>query len=230
MTRLRLRRDVIWRIENQRLRLLDPATRQARFYKADVTGHLDEDGTVSDRMLGSALFGALQAARLLEPADDEAATTDDALSARRAWGHGPLNVTVQVTDACNMRCGHCHNRERGTERIDLARFRTLVAELRTMRVFNVNISGGEPLLHPDVIELVAAVYAAGLNVTMSTNATLLTHELACGLFASGLRRVHVSLDSSVARNMTGSEAVETPTPDWSRDFRFFVPVALPTLL
>jgi MoaA/NifB/PqqE/SkfB family radical SAM enzyme len=198
VTRLRLRRDVVWRIENRRLWLLDPVSRQARFYQADVAGHLDDEGNVSERMVGSALFDALQAAGLLEPVNGEdAVTADVVLPAVHARGHGPLNVTVQVTDACNMRCGHCHNLKVGTQHLDLARFRSLVTEFRALRVFNVNVSGGEPLLHPDVVELVSAVHAAGLSVTMSTNATLLTPKLAHRLAAVGLRRVQVSLDSSV---------------------------------
>lgn len=203
MTGMRLRRDVLWRIENQRLWLLDPQTRRARFYRADVTGYLDENGNVDDRMLGSPLLAALRDANLLEFADDETTRTTDALPARIAGGHGPLNVTVQVTDACNLRCGHCHNRERGARRIAPSQFRTLVTELRAMRVFNVNVSGGEPLLHPNVVELVSTVHSAGLNVTMSSNATRITDELAEELSLAGLRQVHVSLDSSVPSEHDG---------------------------
>jgi radical SAM protein with 4Fe4S-binding SPASM domain len=55
-------------------------------------------------------------------------------------------------------------------------------------------SGGEPLMRPDVLELIAAAKAAGLRAVLSTNGTLINEELAGKLSAAGLSYVGVSLD------------------------------------
>jgi radical SAM protein with 4Fe4S-binding SPASM domain len=55
-------------------------------------------------------------------------------------------------------------------------------------------SGGEPLMRPDVLELIASAKAAGLRAVLSTNGTLIDDELAGKLSAAGLSYVGVSLD------------------------------------
>jgi cyclic pyranopterin phosphate synthase len=62
-------------------------------------------------------------------------------------------------------------------------------------VRRVRLTGGEPLLHPDVVEVVAHMASLGLDdVALTTNATRL-ERLAAPLRAAGLRRINVSLDS-----------------------------------
>ena len=74
-------------------------------------------------------------------------------------------------------------------------FRALVTELRSMRVFNVNLSGGEAMLHRRIVDMVGLVYSLGMKVTMSTNCTLADLAKVTALREAGLRQVHISLDS-----------------------------------
>jgi cyclic pyranopterin phosphate synthase len=71
---------------------------------------------------------------------------------------------------------------------------------------SVKFTGGEPLLRPDLLEIVQSV-PAGMESSLTTNGTLLA-DLADGLKSSGLRRVNVSLDSlnpETYKKITGTD-------------------------
>ena len=94
---------------------------------------------------------------------------------------GPRTVHVDVTNACNAACITCWDhspllveaRPAGWKkrRIDAAAFHALVADLAAIgSVKNVILSGmGDPLVHPDIYEMIAAVKDHGWHVTVMTN-------------------------------------------------------------
>jgi MoaA/NifB/PqqE/SkfB family radical SAM enzyme len=94
---------------------------------------------------------------------------------------GPLDVHVDVTNTCNAACISCWDhspllhtarpRSWKRHRIDKARFLSLVDELAALgSVRHFVISGmGEPLTHPDIYELIAAVKAQGWRLTVISN-------------------------------------------------------------
>jgi cyclic pyranopterin phosphate synthase len=110
----------------------------------------------------------------------------------------PRSVRVSLTDRCDLACVYCRpSRSDGylEERMDEASWRTMMDGLVASGVRRVRITGGEPLLYPRVVEMVA--YAASLGIddlALTTNATRLD-KLARSLAAAGLRRLTVSLDS-----------------------------------
>ena len=97
-----------------------------------------------------------------------------------------------------MACVYCRpSRNDGylEERLDEVGWRAMMSGLVASGVRRVRITGGEPLLYPRVVEMVA--YAASLGIddlALTTNGTKLA-KLARPLAAAGLRRVTVSLDS-----------------------------------
>ncbi|NUP05634.1 MAG: GTP 3',8-cyclase MoaA [Polyangiaceae bacterium] len=118
----------------------------------------------------------------------------------------PRSVRLSVTDRCDFACTYCRpSRSDGyvRERLDVKAWRVLVEGLVRAGVRRIRLTGGEPLIHPDVVRIietiVLAAEAAGvsrdeLDLALTTNASQLA-RLAVPLAASGLRRVNVSIDT-----------------------------------
>jgi cyclic pyranopterin phosphate synthase len=112
----------------------------------------------------------------------------------------PRTVRISLTDRCDLACVYCRpSRSDGylEKRLDDDAWRAMVQALVQAGVRRVRITGGEPLLHPRVTELVRYVASLGVeDLALTTNATLL-EKLARPLRDAGLRRLTVSLDSLV---------------------------------
>jgi cyclic pyranopterin phosphate synthase len=120
------------------------------------------------------------------------------------FGRPLRDLRVSVTDRCNFRCVYCMPKEvygrdfHFLERTALLSFEEIT---RLARVFaglgveKIRLTGGEPLIRRDLERLVAMLAAiGGLDLTLTTNGSLLAHK-AAALAAAGLKRVTVSLDS-----------------------------------
>lgn len=111
-------------------------------------------------------------------------------------------LRLSVTDRCDLRCAYCMP-ERQTflprsEVLSLEELHQLALGFIARGVTKLRLTGGEPLVRRDMIELVRALgrkLGDGLDeLTLTTNGTRLT-EFADDLFAAGVRRVNVSLDT-----------------------------------
>jgi cyclic pyranopterin phosphate synthase len=105
---------------------------------------------------------------------------------------------LSLTDRCDLACIYCRpNRSDGylERRLDLAAWTTMVDGLVRAGVRRVRLTGGEPLLHKDVVNVVRSLAAMPLDdIALTTNATRLA-DLAAPLREAGLRRVNISLDT-----------------------------------
>lgn len=113
----------------------------------------------------------------------------------------PRAVRISITDRCDLACLYCRpGRNDGyfpaEARLGAEHWVSLVAGLVARGVTRVRITGGEPLLHPHVVEIVRAVaHLEGVeDVALTTNATRLV-ELAQPLRDAGLQRINISIDS-----------------------------------
>ena len=116
------------------------------------------------------------------------------------------DLRVSVTDRCNFRCTYCMPKEifgtnyRFMPRAELLSFEEIV---RVARLFidagveKIRLTGGEPLIRRDIHELVAKLSTLPglLDLTLTTNASLLTRSRAQALREAGLSRITVSLDA-----------------------------------
>ena len=111
-------------------------------------------------------------------------------------------LRLSVTDRCDLRCAYCMP-ERQTflprsEVLSLEELQQLALGFIARGVTKLRLTGGEPLVRRDMIELVQALgrkLGDGLDeLTLTTNGTRLA-EFADDLFAAGVRRVNVSLDT-----------------------------------
>ena len=88
----------------------------------------------------------------------------------------PICLTWELTYACNLACVHClsSSGRRDPGELTPAEARGIVDELVALKVFYVNIGGGEPMLRPDFFDLVEYAVERKVGVKFSTNGTRLT--------------------------------------------------------
>ena len=131
------------------------------------------------------------------------------------FGRPVENIRVSVTQRCNFRCIYCHREgqlfnsktEMSAEEIE-----RIVRVAASLGVWGVKLTGGEPLLRKDIIEIVQKISKIpGINdISMTTNGFLLA-KYADQLREAGLSRVNVSLDTlnpKKFREITGVDAHE----------------------
>lgn len=115
---------------------------------------------------------------------------------RTSVGGDGRKALIQITERCNLHCAHCfvssgdwgeHMRyEDIVERV--------LPRLRRARVERVTLTGGEPFVHPSIMEICAAVADIGLPVGICPNATQTTDEQIARLAALGDVHINVSFD------------------------------------
>ena len=121
-----------------------------------------------------------------------------AVAARQPYR--PVYVKIKLFYGCNLRCEMCnHWRDTREPPLSIARFKEILAELAGLGCQKVHFSGGEPLLRPQLPELVGLASDLGMRVTLTTNGTLLDKPTAKRLVEAGLRGVNVSIDSPVRK-------------------------------
>jgi MoaA/NifB/PqqE/SkfB family radical SAM enzyme len=126
----------------------------------------------------------------------------EALAASLETGGPPpllRDAKIKLTSLCNLRCVMCKYWQ--TERedaLDSGRWRAVFAELVELGCRKLHFSGGEVFLRRDVLDLVESAVGLGLKVNVTTNGTLVDHERARRLAASGVNSVSISLDGPTA--------------------------------
>lgn len=123
-----------------------------------------------------------------------------------------LSLRISVTDRCQLRCGYCMPPEGvpllgRDEILSYEEITALVACLQEeFGLTKIRITGGEPLVRPDIERLVAKLADLGIpDLALTTNGLHLA-EMAPVLRRAGLHRVNVSLDSmshDTFRRLTG---------------------------
>jgi|RhiMethySRZTD1v2_1073278.scaffolds.fasta_scaffold333149_2 MoaA/NifB/PqqE/SkfB family radical SAM enzyme len=109
----------------------------------------------------------------------------------------PQRVIVEPTNACNLKCSYCGNKDmlRRWTWLEWDVYQRLVGEMRALGVPRLTLhTVGEPTLHPRLPQMVALAKSAGLTVTLSTNGTLLSEERARALVEAGPDILSLSVD------------------------------------
>lgn len=112
----------------------------------------------------------------------------------------PFSVVFAVTYRCQCHCVHCSvgdypvsNNELSTQEIT-----ELIDAIDAWGPIKVTFFGGEPLLHPDIVELVAHASARGIRTALDTNGIALTEEKLSALKRAGIGNINISIDSAQA--------------------------------
>jgi radical SAM protein with 4Fe4S-binding SPASM domain len=112
----------------------------------------------------------------------------------------PWYVKLKVFYGCNLKCEMCnHWRDTREPPMSADRFKEVLRELARLGTKKIHISGGEPMLRPQVPELVEEAATLGIKVTMTTNGTLIDKARAKRLVEGGLRGVNISIDSPIRK-------------------------------
>lgn len=146
-----------------------------------------------------------------QPRDDAAASLPTVPAARPAnapsglvdrYGRRATDMRLSLTDKCNLRCTYCMPAE-GLEWLAKQAIMSAEEIIRIVRigverlgVRELRLTGGEPLVRHDLVDIIAALRAAhpDLPISMTTNGVGLARK-AASLKAAGLSRINVSLDS-----------------------------------
>ena len=110
-------------------------------------------------------------------------------------------VVWNLTKQCNLRCLHCYAHATPGPAPDELTHGEALALLQDLNDFGVPVvlfSGGEPLMRPDLLDLVDWTVKHGGRAVISTNGTLITRDLAGRLKQLGLSYVGISLDGVAA--------------------------------
>lgn len=117
-----------------------------------------------------------------------------------SYGRPHTNLRVSVTDRCNIRCYYCMPEDvKFGAREDILRFEEIerVVDVMTgLGVDKIRLTGGEPLVRKDLTRLIERITSMPSirDLALTTNAVLLA-EQASALYAAGLRRINIHLDT-----------------------------------
>lgn len=108
---------------------------------------------------------------------------------------------IEITNICNLQCSFCPGTGRKKEFMPPERFRVLAERLRGYVTYLYLHVMGEPLLHPQLGEILSAAAETGFRVCLTTNGTLLGERGDVVLAAAGIHKVSVSLHSAEGNGM-----------------------------
>jgi len=119
---------------------------------------------------------------------------------RVAWNtlarRSPIDAQLVVTRRCNLSCGYCHEYDRTSLPVPTDVAKERIDVLHRLGTASISLLGGEPLLHPDVVELIR--YISRRRVAgIITNGFLLTDEMIRALNDARLDYLQLSIDAAV---------------------------------
>jgi len=111
--------------------------------------------------------------------------------------HPLEEIVIEITNNCNLNCIHCYNDSghKGEDELTLEEIYQLIDEIKRLGVLKINLSGGEPLMHPHFFEIAHYIRDSSLGLDLFTNGTLVTRRVARKLKELNVLKVSVSLDS-----------------------------------
>ena len=107
----------------------------------------------------------------------------------------PILVHLVATRRCNLSCAYCNEYDQVSQPVPLDTLVQRVDHLASLGTSIITLTGGEPLLHPDLDGVVARIRQHGIIATVITNGYLLTKQRIERLNSSGLDYLQISIDN-----------------------------------
>jgi cyclic pyranopterin phosphate synthase len=131
------------------------------------------------------------------------------------YGREVSDLRISLTQRCNLACVFCHmeGQPQSAEELPPDQIEAIVRAGARNGIHRVKLTGGEPTLRSDLLEIVQRLRPYVQELSMTTNGLRLV-ELAAPLKAAGLDRVNVSLpslDPATYRELTGVDGVAKVT-------------------
>ncbi len=116
--------------------------------------------------------------------------------------HYPLRMVAwELTRNCNLNCIHCRARASAgphDDELSLAECKVILDDISAFASPTIIVTGGEPLLRPDIFDIISYGRDKGLRMVIAVNGTLLDESAAGRLKEAGILRVSMSLDGKDA--------------------------------
>ncbi|MBT4484909.1 MAG: radical SAM protein [Candidatus Latescibacteria bacterium] len=137
------------------------------------------------------------------------------------------SIELAVTYKCQAQCHKCYSKnliDKNRSYLTIDQIRDIIDQAMKLGLIHVNITGGEPTLRKDIIEIVKACHPNEIMVSLVTNAYVMTREKMKQLKEAGLNTIQISLDSSVSdihnklRGLNGIYDKVMATASWAREF------------
>ena len=146
----------------------------------------------------TALVDDLVARRLL--ADGGPPVTAQLCAGDPAGGLLPIGMVAELTYRCPLKCGYCSNPVQLTPQPELTtdQWITVLTQARELGVLQLHFSGGEPVLRPDLPDLVAVARGLGMYTNLITSGIGVTEGRLGRLVAAGLDHVQLSVQDADA--------------------------------
>lgn len=139
-------------------------------------------------------------------------------SGKRLLDRKPLQCSLYVTDRCNLDCAYCTEYNNSRPHPTLENLKIWIRKIRDLGTMRIALVGGEPLLHPDIVEIVRYCRELGFATSLTTNGFLLTRKLVAELEEAGLQVLQISVDRMTPSVIT-KKSFKTILPklDYFRD-------------
>ena len=132
-------------------------------------------------------------------------------SGKRLVDSKPLQCSLYVTDRCNLDCAYCTEYDNSRPHPSLDDLKKWIWKIRELGTMRIALVGGEPLVHPDIVEIVRYCRELGFATSLTTNGFLLTRKLVAELEDAGLQVLQISVDRM------------TPSPITKKSFKTILP-------
>jgi len=112
----------------------------------------------------------------------------------------PLIMSWNVTRECNLKCSHCYinaSDKKSINELNTEEGKNLIDQICEVSRPLLVLSGGEPLLRPDLFELISYGSSKGLKMGLGSNGSLIDENVARKLKEAGIATVSISLDSHI---------------------------------
>jgi MoaA/NifB/PqqE/SkfB family radical SAM enzyme len=120
----------------------------------------------------------------------------------------PSHAQFVVTRRCNLSCGYCNEYDHISPPVPLDILKERLDKLADLGTLVLTLTGGEPLMHPKVDEIIRHAVKRGMVCTSITNGYCITEKRIQKLNASGLTLLQISIDNL--------EPNETSQKSWSK--------------
>ncbi|WP_195839060.1 radical SAM/SPASM domain-containing protein [Anaerosalibacter bizertensis] len=108
----------------------------------------------------------------------------------------PVKAYLTITDFCNLKCDHCFGDFGKGNEMNMKNIREILKQLNDLGVPQISITGGEPLCHPRIYDIVELIIQEGFTIQMTTNGLLINDEFinTFSKYSDQCFRISVSLD------------------------------------
>src|SRR5262249_44808486 len=109
----------------------------------------------------------------------------------------PIVAHIIPIRRCNLSCAYCNEYDKVSEPVPTEEMLKRIDQLAALGTTAITISGGEPLLHPGLDEIIRRIRSHGILATLITNGYLLTSERIGLLNQAGLDYLQISIDNVI---------------------------------